>query len=424
MSEKQKIDLNKLMASIFARKKESGPNGEGPKNSLFNRTEAAIKKISIKELFKKPPFFLASFSKKSPSFITGLDIGVSGIKSALYKCEGVSPMRLVSLDIEEIPHEDFYSAARMDSVKSKIKKMQARSSIKGEVILSLPLPNLLVESMSLPVMPQEELDRAIRWEAKDKLLIDEDTYVIDYLLLGEVSVGQQVRKEILFFSIPKKDITDNYQAFAELGMRIKAIRPGFLAAIQGFENRSIWSKDELAGVLDIGASSSRFLIITGNCVHFNRSFNVSGDSITNSIADYCRISYEEAEKTKREVGVSKMVLEEDRKEGGISDQPLVRISHAAGLHLDKLITEIQHTVDYYNYEISGGTSSKMNRLILSGGGAAMSGIADFFKGRLNITVDIPDPLNLMKVGSKDLKNIQVSNNNLRFATAIGLAERR
>jgi len=424
MNQKQKIDLNKLMVSIFSRKKEEGGAVEGQKNSLLSKTEAAIKKISIKDFFKNPPFFLSSFSKKSPSFITGLDIGISGIKSALYKCDGASSMRLASLDIEEISHEEFFSPSRMDSVKSKIKKMQARSAIKGEVSISLPMPNLLVETMYLPVMPQEELDRAIRWEAKDKLLIDQDSSIIDYMVLGDISSGQQVRKEILFFSIPKKDIIDNHQALVGLGLQIKVIRPAFLATIQGLESRSLWSKDEMVGILDIGASNSRFSIISGNSVHFNRTFNVSGDSITNSIADYCRISYEEAEKTKRDIGVSKMVLEEDRKEGGISDQPLVRVSHAAGLHLDQLITEIQHTVDYYNYEVSGAKVSKINRLILSGGGAAMAGIADFFKGRLNVTVDIPDPLSFVKMEPGNLLKMQVSENNLRFASAIGLAERR
>jgi type IV pilus assembly protein PilM len=278
--------------------------------------------------------------------------------------------------------------------------------------------------MYLPEMPQEEIDKAVRWEAKEKLLVEEESYIIDYVVLGEVKSAQQAQKEILFFSVPKKEIMDSYGLVSTLGLRIAAIRPGFLAAFQGLDNKSVWGENEVAGFLDIGAGSTQFSIISEGYVRFNRRFNISGDSITRSLADYCRVSYEEAERDKRSIGMSRMALEEDRKDGGVSTQPLVRISHAVGLHLDQLITEIQHTFNYYALQISSSPISKIDRLIITGGGASMKGIAEFFKNRLNIPVDVPNPLSYIKSGMEGQAITRYLDSGPRFSAAIGLAQRQ
>jgi len=423
MDKNTKIDLNKLMSSLFSHKEKGGETGDRVKNSLFKKT-AAVNKASLKRLFS-PASLMASFSRrKSEVFITGLDIGISAVKSALFSCKSGSAMQLEALDIEEIPYESFESPSRPGLIKEKIKKMQARHSLKGKVFVSVPMPDLLVESMYLPVMPAEELDKAVRWEAREKLLVEDEANVMDYLDLGEVKTGQQVQKEIIFFSVPKKNILDSYQVLSGLGLRIIAIRPSFLAAVQGFEGKSVWGGDEVVGVLDIGAGSSKLSIISGGCLHFNRSFNVSGDSITRSVADYCHISYEEAERNKRDIGMSKMALEEDRKEGGVSEQPIVRISHAIGLHLDQLITEVQHTADYFLLQVSAVPLSKMSRLVLTGGGASIKGVTEFFKSRMNISVDVPNPLNYVQLKSKQPHQEQYLDSGLRFAAAIGLMQQK
>tara|TARA_B100000315_G_C14533181_1_gene567180 strand:+ start:45 stop:1304 length:1260 start_codon:yes stop_codon:yes gene_type:complete len=418
MGKNSKVDLNKLMHSLFSSKNKPAEVYSSFKNSLFNKTGLLEKKEFIKRFFN-----LSKLSRKSDSFITGLDIGTSAVKSALFSFDGASSLQLVDLDMEEISHEDFQSPGRLELIRDKVMKMQARNSLRGKVVVSIPLPELLVELMYLPVMPQEDLDKAVRWEAREKLLVDEESYITDYIALGEVMTSQQAQQEILFFSIPRKHVLDNYQVLSGLGLQITAIRPSFLAIIQGFEDKSLWREDEVVGLLDIGAGSSTFSIISGGCLHFNRCFNISGDSITRSIADYCRVSYEEAERQKRDIGMSKMALEEDRKEGGVSDQPLVRISHSMGLYLDQLITEIQHTSDYFLLQVSSAPFSKMSRLILSGGGAAIKGIADFFKSRLNIPVDTPDPFNYIQLQSADLAQKQFSGSSVRFAAAIGLGQK-
>jgi Tfp pilus assembly PilM family ATPase len=88
-----------------------------------------------------------------------------------------------------------------------------------------------------------------------------------------------------------------------------------------------------------------------------------------------------------------------------------------------LITEIQQTSDYFFLQVSNAALSKMSRLILSGGGASTKGITDFFKGRLNIPVDIPDPLSYIQLQSAGLVQEKFAGGSHRFATAIGLAQK-
>ncbi len=421
--EKKQLDTSafqNLIDTMFKSEKGTEKTGSAlEKNSLFKSTASKLKGNNFSDFFAslKNRFSI----KKSSELIVGLDIGTSAVKCAVFFYrEG--DLRLVSLDIEEIPHEHFESASRPEVVKNKIRALQSRHAVKGKVLFTANLPNLLTELMYMPVMPQEELDKAIRWQAREKLLVDEETYIIDYLLLGEANVAQQAEKKILFFAVPRKDILEYYYLLSSLGLKIQAIRPNFLAIFQAFENKSLWRDDEAVGFLDIGAGSSQFSIITGGYVHFNRRLDVSGDSLTRSVADYCQLSYEEAEKYKKEIGISKMALEEDRKEGNVAEQPRVRISHAIGLHLDRLITEIQHTFNYYSFEVSNAPLAKMDRLIVTGGGASLAGLCDFFKSRLNIPVDIYNLLNyIQSAGRRFEPSLATDNNSSRFSAAIGLA---
>ncbi len=415
-------DFQDMMASIFRAFKD-GAEGENPAeaNSLFGKTENKTGEKLLNRLIRRvnPAVLLA---KKPSLFSTGLDIGTSSIKSVIISYESAKP-QLASLDCEEIPHDDFESAGRPEIIKECLKKMLSRRAIKGDPFVSIPLPNLLVETLYLPVMPANELDKAIRWEAKEKLMVDEESSIIDYICLEEINVAQQAQKEILFFSTPKKEIMDNYRMLSSFGVRPQAIRPSFLASFQAFENKSAWGADETVAFLDIGAGSTKFSVIARGYIRFNRIIDFSADSMTRSISDYCRISYEEAEASKREIGMSRMALEEDRKDSSVAAEPRVRISHALGLHLDQLITEIQHSFNYYSLQVSPVAVNKIDRMIITGGGSSVKGLCEFFRSRLNIPVEIPNPFNYLKLKAGAANRADFLNTGPRFAAALGLAQK-
>lgn len=413
------IDFNKIIESMFRRQKPgAGPvealsaHGAGG-NSLFNKTEKAPRGV-------KAGAFAKLFRKKEP-YSTGLDIGTSAVKSVTFSNEG-GVSRLVQIDSEEIPREHFESAARASVVTERIKRLQARGALRGKIYATFDLPDLMAEFMCLPAMPDDELAKAVRWEAKEKFLVDEEGSVIDYLVLGEVNIAQQAQKEIFFFSAPRKDILENYRILSGLGVKAQAIRPNFLSSLRAFENKSLWKNDEAVGFLDIGAGSSQFVIISAGCAHFYRRLNVSGDSITRSIADYCRISYEEAEMTKRDVGMSRMALEDDRRTEALAGDTRVRVSHAMGLHLDQMITEIQHTFNYFSLQVSAAPVANMDRLIITGGGASAKGICEFFRSRLNMPVEALNPFNYLEAKLEGIDAGQLSGKGPRYAAAIGLGQ--
>lgn len=417
---KQDIFHN-LMHSIFSKDKTKGPAPETSileKSSLLAKTELASKISPIKNFFSS---YYSKFKKRDLISI-GLDIGTSAIKSATLLYERNVP-QLIALEVEEIEHENFESGSRHEVIKEYLRRLQNRHFLKGKMFVSMSLPKLITELMYFPVMPDAELDKALRWEANEKLLVDEENYIIDYISLGEVSVAQQVQKEVLLFAVPKKDVLDNYRMLTSLGLRPQAIRPNFLATFKAFESRGLWRDEEVVGFLDIGAGASQFSIIVRGYLRFNRMLKVSGDSTTRSIADYLQISYEEAERSKRELGMSKMVLEEDRKDDSVAAQPRVRIAHAIGLHLDQLIAEVQHSFNYYSLEVSSVPINKMDRLIITGGGASLKGICDFFKSRINIPVEVANPFTYIDSKVRGITSTQIAESGPRFATVIGLAEK-
>jgi ABC-type transport system substrate-binding protein len=66
---------------------------------------------------------------------------------------------------------------------------------------------------------------------------------------------------------------------------------------------------------------------------------------------------------KRKFGISQMALEEDRQESGHAKEERVRVSHALGLYLDKLVAEIEQSYRYFASERGRTEAQKIDRLM-------------------------------------------------------------
>jgi Tfp pilus assembly PilM family ATPase len=134
------------------------------------------------------------------------------------------------------------------------------------------------------------------------------------------------------------------------------------------------------------------------------------------------VDYNEAERMKRQYGVSKMALEEDRHETGHTAEDRVRVAHALGLHLEQLVAELEASFRYFAFELGGTDAQRMDRLILTGGGGLLKSLPEFLTSRLSVPVSVADPLRSMRVDPVVGQLLQ-SGWNQRVAVALGLASR-
>lgn len=357
----------------------------------------------------------------SPSGVVGVDIGHSAVK--VVRVETVNgAFRLTSVQIRDLKGPVGEELVRESLVKQHLQALKSDGFLGGPVVLNFHHQDSIVESIRLPKMPADELQQAVVWEAQERLSLKPDKSIIRYIVNGETTVDGQAQLELLLLGAPKDPLMASWRSLAEMGVKVVAVEPASLAAFYPLLRQNLWKPTEVVGHLEIGAKISHLSFIRGETVRFNRSFPVAGDTVTQAIADYCQKDFAEADRLKREHGISKMALEEDRHEAGHEAEDRVRISHALGLHLEQLVAEIEHSYRYFAFEMGGTDAQRMDRLLITGGGGLLKYLPDFLNSRLSVPVEIVDPLRGFEV-DKAVKDELESGSGQRLTAALGLALR-
>lgn len=359
-------------------------------------------------------------SSRQPGVI-GLDIGHSAVKVVrLDPANGSYHLTAVQIrDLNIGPGEEL---AREALVKEHLQALKGGGFLGGPVVINFHHQDSIVESVRLPKMPSDELQQAVIWEAQERLSLKPDKAIIRYIVNGETVVDGQAQLELLLIGVPRDSLIASWRTLAEMGVRVVAMEPSSLAAFYPLLRQDLWKPTEVVGHLEIGAKASHLSFIRGGVVRFNRSFPVAGDTVTQAIADYCQKDFAEAERLKREHGISKMALEEDRHEAGHEAEDRVRVSHALGLHLEQLVAEIEHSYRYFAFELGGTDAQRMDRLLITGGGGLLKYLSEFLNSRLSVPVEVVDPVRGFEVDAA-VKGKLESGSGQRLAAAIGLAMR-
>ena len=149
-----------------------------------------------------------------------------------------------------------------------------------------------------------------------------------------------------------------------------------------------------------------------NNLKFTRDILVGGSDITKAIAKSLNISFDEAEKLKRD---TKIVLspETGEEKKNESEKIIVKI-------LNQVTKEVRKSLSYYKTQ---SQKVKYNKMILSGGCANIDNIKDLLSEQFEIPVIIGNPLEDIKIDERvfDIKRMKKLKDTL--ATVIGLAMR-
>ncbi|MBI3333601.1 MAG: pilus assembly protein PilM [Candidatus Omnitrophica bacterium] len=353
--------------------------------------------------------------------VVGIDLGATSVKAA--RVESFSDgVRLTGIAVEELPLEVTEGPAWEQAVQEALQRLRRRRFLNGRIVLGFYHIDSFIEPLRMPAMPAAELAQAVVWEAKERLALDPERSVIRFVVNGQLSGNGQSQQEVLIVAAPKSALLARWKLLSDQGLKVAAMEPVPLASFYSMERLNPWKPAEVVGLLEVGMRMSHLSFIRDHAVRFSRSFPVAGDSFTRCIADYCQIDYQPGEQMKRQYGISRMALEEDRQELGHSKEDRVRVSHALGLHLEKLVAEIEQSYRYFAFELGGSESPRMDRLLLTGGGSLLRNLGEFLSDRLSVPVGIPDPLEGFEV-DPSIRNSLKAGWIQRLAVPIGLALR-
>jgi len=270
--------------------------------------------------------------------------------------------------------------------------------------LALPEEHAYLFQMELPVGSREELEQMVEFHLKENVPIGAAEAVFDYNV-----IATHQGKHTCNVSVYPAAIASQYvNALHEAGYTPLSVEIEGLATARALVDEDVSSPTL---VIDIGRNDASLSISTSGTVTFTASLETGGDDLTRAIARGLDISFQEAEKLKRDHGFADTP---ESKHVYDAMQPVVaQIAEAIKKHLM-----------YWQMHMSTGESGagEVSRVILAGGNANIVGMAEYLEALLSVPVEVGNVWHNVFDFEQYIPDIE-SAESLEYATSVGLALR-
>ncbi len=344
------------------------------------------------------------FSKKKE--LVGIDIGSSSVKLVQLKGHK-GAFHVANVGVAPLPPEAIVDNTLMDSSSVvevirnllrglKVTAKEAACSVSGNAVI--------IRKISMPTMPQDELEDQIQWEAEQYIPFDINDVNIDFQILASDEYDAAKMNVLLVAS--KKDIINDYLAvFNEAGLKLVVVDVDAFAVQNVFELNYEIAPDEVSALINIGASIMNLNIVKDGVSLFTRDVQMGGNLYTEELQKQFGVSTDEAEQLK----ISGAAPDQDRLRETIS-----RIN-------ETLAMEMRRSLDFYNSTAGDG---KINKVYMSGGGAKIDMLVEVVSQRLGLPVEILNPFRKIKFNEKEFDPEYLQEIGPLVTVAMGLATRR
>lgn len=371
--------------------------------------------ISMKNMFSggKPAFGFNIFSGLFPASkeLVGLDIGSSSLKLAEivsvpkqgYVLNRFSQIPLTKgVVVDGVPVEQ-------QELSLKIKELFKQSNCKRKnIVTSLSGHSVIIKKVTFPAMDEVELRDLIRDEV-GKYLPFENTEDVNFdsQILGENEFNPSQMDVILVAA--KRDIITGYtDAIKGAGFNAIIMDVDSFALETMYEENYEFEENEMAVLINMGASITNINVVRGGVSVFTRDFTLAGNSVTEAVQQKLGVDFEEAERMKIE-GV----------DGSGPEQQAFR-DRLLG-YADPICSEIERSIDYFR---STYGVENVKQVLLSGGSAKIPGIVSELSRRLSIEAQIVNPFRKIGYNPSVLNQATIESIGPVAAVGIGLALRR
>lgn len=341
----------------------------------------------------------------------GVDLGATSIKIVELK-EEAGRARLLTYGYTEqsigYPEKEFTETP--ERAIDLIKKICVKArTVSKQAVAALPSASVFSSVINIPAAPGKDLAEAVRWEAKKIIPLPLEEMILDWkVLTPETAAGvtppvaPQKTTRVLLTAAAKNLVKKYLDIFKGAGLNLVSLETETFALVRAL----VGVDKSTVIVVDMGAASTAISIIENGVPFLNRSLNVGGINITKEIAASLGIDFNQAEQMKYDVGMSPGAG------GGVS-----KIVERA---LSMLLNEIKYCANIYQNQ-EGGTEKKIEKVILTGGGALLPNFVEYLSGALNMRVYAGNPWARI-IYPEELRPI-LDQVGPKFSVAIGLAMR-
>jgi type IV pilus assembly protein PilM len=333
----------------------------------------------------------------------GLDIGSKTIKivelarsGQSFTLKGSGVVGYAGTPIEKM--EDEKEIATLGQNIAKLAK-EANISSK-EVVVALPETQVYTRAIKFPLLTDQEIASAVRWEAEQYIPIPVKEAIIQHQVLERKENVSPPEVSVLLVAAPRKLIDKYLKVVQAARLETIAVETEIMALV-----RALAPPQQVVLLVDFGARSTDIAIAKNGKLTFTRSIPTAGEALTRSVAQSFGIEHQQAEQYKRAYGLSPNQLEG-------------KIKTALTPVFNMVTDEIKKAIHYYQSEEKGEAPAAA---IVSGGTAGMPEAISTLSSSLGIEVVIANPFSRVQVSQQVMQSL--SGYAPLYSIAVGLAMR-
>ncbi len=334
-----------------------------------------------------------------PAGAVGLELDAGEVRAVELRGTPRAP-RLAAWGRQELPDGAVVEGVVTDpkAVAAALEKLWTAAGIGSrDVVLGIANQGVLIRLGTVPKVPENKLAQLIRYQAQDYLPIPLNQAVLDFAVVGQTTGGHGPLLEVLLVAARRDMLQPFLEALSGARLNVTAIDAAPLALVNAAMTNE---RRGTVALVDVGNGLSHILIAADGVPRFARLVPISLQDAVKSfgflLADV------------EPVGT-----------GAEDEQQTARQRHKEKLRAwcNNVAGEIQSSIGYY---LAQPGSADVERIIISGRGARLAGLAEFMAERLDLRVEKVRPLEGITVqpGCED-----ITREVLDFAVCIGLARR-
>jgi len=337
--------------------------------------------------------------------VIGLDIGSYAVKTVqLSKARNnwaVTSAAIVEISSEGTDNPKRHEANTIRAIQNCLRIIPTKTKM---AVCSVGGPEVAIRNFEFPVLPPEEMGKAVLLEAKQVCPFTTTDIIVDYNLIPNGSD----RARGYLVAVTNQLLKSKLRLSKEAHLNCTLIDVDALAILNCFKEVEKPEANHGVAVLNIGGRHSTLAIEGNDGWPFVRNLSYSGEDVIMQIAEQNDTSPE---------SVKKMLS------GGSNEiQPQIHESLAEAS--SRLVGDINKTLRYYSAQRN---SFDIDRILVCGGFALFDRLIEFLEAHLPIKVELWNPFDKIQCHSRILRSVLLKNilrkNGPAMAVAAGLAMR-
>ena len=331
--------------------------------------------------------FQLTRKKKKPSAVVGLDIEAGSVAAAEVRQNGEAPVAAAA--IEPLAPGVFHEGEVVDPDRlvESLKALFSKHKLGKDVRLGIGNQRVIVRTLRLPAIEDpKEMEAAVRFQAQEQIPMPLDQAVLEHQVVGGMPAeeGAQPQLDVVVVAARRDMVRSLLEPIRRAGLEPVGVDLAAFGMIRALAEGGNGDGEQAGAVLycNVGDTINLAVARRRACL-FTRVSSFGLEGIVARLSSEAELSAEHATQWLRHVGLEPAVEE-------IEGDPTVVATVRRVLEegVGGLVDELRLSLDYYGSQES---AVPVDRVVLTGPGSAVPGLATRIEELLGLSVLAPRP---------------------------------